>query len=142
MRQLKVTLNICIVLIEFFNYTIDLDLIHYFSKVLMILGHFYLECNMLEESCFYLNEARKSFFSTGEYQLMIEALIKIGEISMKIKMYDEADKFLKKALQYAWYCKIDEYELKIYEEMGKNYFMMGDSEKAKKYHRKYFSCGL
>lgn len=58
---------------------------------------------MLDEAFFYMNEARKSYFDIGKYHQLLEVLMKMAEISTKAKMYTEAIKILKKALQYAWY---------------------------------------
>ena len=57
----------------------------------------------------------------------------------RANFYTEAIRILKKSLQYAWFYDIVSLQLRAYDEIGKAFYMMGDTEKAKNYHHKYFT---
>lgn len=54
------------------------------------------------------------------------------------KKYELCLKVLKKALEYAWYLKEEEIESEIYEKIGIINFLLGDMNKSKYYHAKFF----
>lgn len=54
-----------------------------------------------------------------------------------IKKYDVTLKFLRKALQYAWYLGLPEVELVIYDRMGVINYLSGDILKARYYHDRF-----
>jgi len=54
-----------------------------------------------------------------------------------LKKYSIMIKYLKKALQYCWYCKDEATEITILDALGKSYFLLKDMNRAKYYH---FRC--
>ena len=61
----------------------------------------------------------------------------MGNICMDLKMYSEAIKLYKKALQYAWKIKSIELELLIYDLLGNAYYYDGVLKEAQYYHKRF-----
>lgn len=68
---------------------------------------------------------------------LIESLLGLATICKSLSLYQVEEKFIKKALQYAWYKNHTDYELQIYDEMGKMYYLMGYTQLAKEFHLRY-----
>lgn len=69
---------------------------------------------------------------------MIHCLFKMSVCSTKIHMFHESIKILTTALRYIWFYDLLALEMKVYDEIGKVYFTMGDTKQAKKFHQKFF----
>lgn len=57
-------------------------------------------------------------------------------------MFEEAILFLKKGLEFCWFHNRPEQELRIYDEYGKIYYLMGELEKANSFHEKFINAIL
>ena len=57
-------------------------------------------------------------------------------------MLDEAIIVLKKAVEFCWFYEKEELELKIYDEIGKAYYLKGDLDLAESYHNRYASASV
>jgi len=71
---------------------------------------------------------------TGKRQIKINCYLNLSECCKKLRKYDFSIRFLKKALQYAWYFKEDSKELLIYDKLGLINYLSGDLFRAKYYH--------
>ena len=60
----------------------------------------------------------------------------------KCEFLDESIVILKKAVEFSWYYEKEELELKIYDEMGKVYYLKGDLDLAQSYHNRFTSASV
>lgn len=86
------------------------------------------------------NQLRIAADVLSDPKIKLVALIKLGQIVKHLKMYEDSLHFFKKALEYAWFNKQTEEELKIYDLMGQVYYYMGDIKRSEYYHER--SLGL
>jgi len=73
---------------------------------------------------------------TGNHRIKIDCYRNLSNCCKKLKKYDYSDRFLKKALHYAWHYFEDSQELLIYDELGLNNYLIGDLSRAKYYHER------
>merc|ERR1711971_596291 len=100
----------------------------------MILGELSFDFGQIDKASFYFLQYFTSTKFTGNYQKKVKALLKLVKCAFRLKLYNEAMKLLRKALQYAWKCEDTKLELKIYEDMGLAYFYQGELAKSQYYH--------
>lgn len=58
---------------------------------------------------------------------------------MRLKQYGSAVQLLKRALEYCWYIKNDEFELMVYDYLGMGYYYWGLLPEAELFHNKFVS---
>ena len=63
----------------------------------------------------------------------------MAECCSRCGIEKEGIKVLKKALEYTWINHLDELELRIYDEIGKLHYHMGELQKAKQYHVRHIN---
>ena len=71
---------------------------------------------------------------TANYIFKIRAYTNLGQIMKVHGKLDQALKFYKKALEYAWFVGDEETETTLYERIGIVYFLLSNFEKALYYH--------
>lgn len=76
---------------------------------------------------------------TKNYQMKIESLSSLSNITKKLKLYNYSIRFIKKSLQYIWDIKDIDKEIYIYEELGLIYFHMCNISKANQFHNRSIS---
>lgn len=57
----------------------------------------------------------------------------MAECCKIVENYEDAVKLLRKALQYAWEYRLTTKEMKIYDALGKLYYLKGEIKKARYY---------
>jgi len=73
---------------------------------------------------------------TDNIPLKIESYMGIAEACKRLKYFDHALIFLKRALHFCWNVLDRERELKIYDQMGLIYFTTHDINRATYYHNR------
>ena len=71
------------------------------------------------------------------YKVKATAYYKMAECCKQVDNYDEAIKLLRKSLQYAWDINLTNLEIKIYNTLGKIYYLQGTIKKAQYYSERY-----
>ena len=61
----------------------------------------------------------------------------MGSICIELKLFPEAIKVYKKALQYAWRVKNPQLELLLYDRLGNAYYNEGNLQEAHYYHKRF-----
>lgn len=128
-------------IIKKLNYCIDYGEKMRFQSTLRELAYFYLLINKANFALFYYNELRICSLLLENYELLVDSLIGCSECCKKMEMFQEALVFLKKGLECAWFYRQGELELKIYDEIGKVYYLIGDIQKALEFHEKFSVSG-
>ena len=71
---------------------------------------------------------------TDNVSKKIESYLGLAEACKRLKYFDQALQFLKRALHFCWNILDRERELKIYDQIGMIYFTTRDIDKACYYH--------
>ena len=115
----------------------DLNLIGEVGVIVKYMAEFSLIFALEDKALFYFNQLRKFGLYLTKYQQVTDSLIGMAKCCSKIHRNEEAIVFLRKGLMYAWGIDSREKELKIYDEFGMKYFLLGNIEKAQYYHERF-----
>lgn len=117
---------------------VDLNIIEIFLKGLNMIGEAYLIFKKIEDAFTIFNQLRTASKYAGVYSMKSRAFLKIAMCCKTMAYYEEAIKFLKKALQSAWEARKEGREIEIYDALGSVYFHLSDMKKAYYYHDRSF----
>jgi tetratricopeptide (TPR) repeat protein len=105
-----------------------------------VLADFHLQTDKLETAIFYFDQAREACLLLGHTVLLVESLIGLAACCGKVGAENEGIKILKKALEYAWMRGLEELELRIFDEIGRLHYYLGDLQKARQYHSRHINA--
>ncbi|KAM3128666.1 hypothetical protein pb186bvf_019234 [Paramecium bursaria] len=71
-----------------------------------------------------------------QQQVKVKALQKLGDLAHQLQQYEVSERLYKKILQYGWYYKDKQLEIRCYDKLGQLSFLQADLEKAQFYHIK------
>ncbi|KAL4470728.1 hypothetical protein ABPG72_016733 [Tetrahymena utriculariae] len=129
--------HIILLAINLLDLLVEMNEINLFCQFVLFLGYTAKDFNHLDKAIFFFQQADLLANLFRQWSIKSEALIKLAECAKEIKLYDSSILILKKALQFVWLTKDHERELSIYDNLGLNYFYLGDLENAFYYHEKY-----
>ena len=92
------------------------------------------------QAVYYFNQCREGCLLLAYPSLLVESLLGIAECCGHSGLEKEGLKALKKGLEYAWLYNLQELELRIYDEIGKMYYILGDIDKARKHHNRHVNA--
>ena len=122
------------------NYTIDFNLPEQFLRTLKLLADLYFFINKISEAVFYYNQLREASLLLNHNVLLVESLIGLAECCCKSGIENDGIRILKKALEYAWFYGLYDLELRLFDEIGKLHYHLGDLQKAKQYHLRHINA--
>ena len=89
---------------------------------------------------FYFDQTREACLLLSHNQLLVQALLGMAECCSRSGAQQDGIKILKKALSYSWMFNLEEPQLRIYDEIGKMHYHLGDLQKAKQYHSRHINA--
>ncbi|CAD8208388.1 unnamed protein product [Paramecium pentaurelia] len=133
-------------LILFLNYPIqysqELNQLKLFSELLFFVAYFANTIISLNKASYLLKDCLKVSELNRDHILKIKILIQFYLIAKQLKQYEQARKFIQKALNYAWADNLEDYEIDCYDKLGMCYFYMGNINKANHFHSKWAKCDI
>ncbi|KAL4465846.1 hypothetical protein ABPG74_004083 [Tetrahymena malaccensis] len=129
--------HIILLVINLLDLLVEMNEINLFCQFVLFLGYTAKDFNHLDKAIFFFQQVDLLANLFRRWAIKSEALIKLAECAKELKLYDSSILILKKALQFVWLTKDHDRELSIYDNLGLNYFYLGDLENAFYYHEKY-----
>ncbi len=117
--------------VEFNSFKIVYEAMYFLANVIECFGQFDL--------CFGIyQQIIQSSDLSNHRKMRVKSLIKIAQLCHKNKIYEQSLKMLMKSLEHCWMCneKSIKTELKIYDLLGYNFYLVGDINKAIYFHQK------
>lgn len=102
----------------------------------LMLGQVQIQFSLFKEAFFSFDQLSCTASFRLDFQLKLHCLVIQSDIVSLQGMHDKAIKYLKKGLQYAWFLHNQKEEIKIYEMLGYENYMLGDLQKAVYYHNR------
>ncbi|CAD8123760.1 unnamed protein product [Paramecium sonneborni] len=131
-------------MISFLNYPIqysqELNLLKLFSDLLFFVAYFANTIISLNKASYLFHDCLKLSELNRDHILKIKILIQFYDIAKQLKQFEQARKFIQKALNYAWADNLEDYEIDCYDKLGMCYFYMGNISKANHFHTKWAKC--
>jgi len=115
---------------------IKLNDVQLLIEILHLISDTYLDFGQLDNAVFAFNQLRMGCELTDNIVMKIEAYMGMAEACKRLKYFDQALVFLKRALNFCWNILDRERELKIFDLIGMIYFTVRDIDKASYYHQR------
>ncbi|KAL4457117.1 hypothetical protein ABPG74_014755 [Tetrahymena malaccensis] len=134
--------NTILQLMDIMKFSIEYDDLDLMMEVIMAMGDVYVMFGDLQSALNAFNTVRVLSDFTLNLKKKIECHLHLSQVSKKLKLYQYALKFMKKALQYVWEIKDVDTEIHIYEEIGLIFFHLSNLEKAAQFHQRAINGGV